>query len=157
MREIVLDTETTGLDPQSGDRIVEIGCVEIYNHMPTGKFFHEESIDDIKEQIIQLKTRVMDYQKESHETNYTEKLKDLIDGYHPIHKINVPRVTRGIDEGAKGAMFAGSPDFVNLPSLGPKINAPAVHNKKYANLKPVPQNEKTLFASRTFSPERICG
>ena len=41
MREIVLDTETTGLDPQSGDRVVEIGCVEINNHMPTGKFFHE--------------------------------------------------------------------------------------------------------------------
>ena len=41
MREIVLDTETTGLDPQSGDRIVEIGCLEIHNHMPTGKFFHE--------------------------------------------------------------------------------------------------------------------
>ena len=35
MREIVLDTETTGLDPMSGDRIVEIGCVELINHMAT--------------------------------------------------------------------------------------------------------------------------
>ena len=41
MREIVLDTETTGFDPSSGDRIVEIGCVELFNHMPTGKTFHE--------------------------------------------------------------------------------------------------------------------
>ena len=41
MREIVLDTETTGLDPKSGDRIVEIGAIELFNHMPTGKFFHE--------------------------------------------------------------------------------------------------------------------
>ena len=40
MREIVLDTETTGLDPLSGHRIVEIGCVELNNHLPTGRVFH---------------------------------------------------------------------------------------------------------------------
>ena len=40
MREIALDTETTGLDPSTGDRVVEIGAVELYNHMPTGKTFH---------------------------------------------------------------------------------------------------------------------
>jgi DNA polymerase-3 subunit epsilon len=40
MREIVLDTETTGLDPLRGDRLVEIGCVEIFNRMPTGQSFH---------------------------------------------------------------------------------------------------------------------
>ena len=39
MREIVLDTETTGLDPATGDRIVEIGCVELLNHVPTGQTF----------------------------------------------------------------------------------------------------------------------
>lgn len=41
MREIVLDTETTGFDPLSGDRIVEIGCVELVNHMPTGRTYHQ--------------------------------------------------------------------------------------------------------------------
>ena len=41
MREIVLDTETTGLDPTTGDRIVEIGAVELLNHLPTGKTFHK--------------------------------------------------------------------------------------------------------------------
>ena len=41
MREVVLDTETTGLSPKSGDRIVEIGCVELVNHLPTGERFHE--------------------------------------------------------------------------------------------------------------------
>ena len=41
MREIVLDTETTGLDPESGDRIVEIGAVELFNHMPTGRTYHQ--------------------------------------------------------------------------------------------------------------------
>ncbi|MFT3974858.1 MAG: DNA polymerase III subunit epsilon [Amaricoccus sp.] len=40
MREVVLDTETTGLDPFSGDRIVELGAVELLNHMPTGRTFH---------------------------------------------------------------------------------------------------------------------
>jgi len=40
MREIVLDTETTGLNPLRGDRLVEIGCVEIFNRMPTGQTFH---------------------------------------------------------------------------------------------------------------------
>ncbi|GLR89405.1 DNA polymerase III subunit epsilon [Bradyrhizobium iriomotense] len=40
MREIVLDTETTGLDPLRGDRLVEVGCVEVFNRMPTGQTFH---------------------------------------------------------------------------------------------------------------------
>ncbi len=39
-REIVLDTETTGLNANGGDRIVEIGCVELFNHIPTGRNFH---------------------------------------------------------------------------------------------------------------------
>lgn len=40
MREIILDTETTGLSPQDGHRIVEIGCLELFNHVPTGESFH---------------------------------------------------------------------------------------------------------------------
>jgi DNA polymerase III subunit epsilon len=40
MREIVLDTETTGLEPDLGHRIVEIGAVELLNHLPTGRTFH---------------------------------------------------------------------------------------------------------------------
>ncbi len=39
-REIVLDTETTGLDPKKGDRIVEIACIELYDYLPTGRHFH---------------------------------------------------------------------------------------------------------------------
>ncbi len=41
MREIVLDTETTGFDPESGDRIVEIGAVELWNHVATGNTYHQ--------------------------------------------------------------------------------------------------------------------
>jgi DNA polymerase-3 subunit epsilon len=40
MREIVLDAETTGLNPQGGDRLIEIGCVELLNRIPTGREFH---------------------------------------------------------------------------------------------------------------------
>ncbi len=40
MREIVFDTETTGLDPRTGDRMVEIGCIEMINLVPTGSSFH---------------------------------------------------------------------------------------------------------------------
>src|SRR4029078_8277970 len=40
MREIVFDTETTGLDPRTGDRMVEIGCIELVNRVPTGRTFH---------------------------------------------------------------------------------------------------------------------
>ena len=41
MREIALDTETTGRDPATGDRVVEIGAVELFNHLPTGKTYHQ--------------------------------------------------------------------------------------------------------------------
>jgi DNA polymerase III subunit epsilon len=40
MREIILDTETTGLDPRQGHRVVEIGCLELLNHIPTGAQYH---------------------------------------------------------------------------------------------------------------------
>jgi len=40
MREIIFDTETTGLDPNKGDRMVEIGCIELVNRVPTGATFH---------------------------------------------------------------------------------------------------------------------
>jgi DNA polymerase III subunit epsilon len=40
VREIILDTETTGLDPKKGDRVIEIGCIEILNRIPTGREYH---------------------------------------------------------------------------------------------------------------------
>ena len=56
MRELVLDTETTGLDPENGDRIVEIGIIELSNHIKTGKNFHyyinPERESDIKAEKI---------------------------------------------------------------------------------------------------------
>ena len=48
--------------------------------------------------------------------------------------MNVPRVTNGIEEGANGAMFAGSPDSVNLPNLGPSKIAPATKQNYKSDL-----------------------
>jgi len=41
MREIIFDTETTGLSPEQGDRIIEIGAIEMINRFPTGKTYHQ--------------------------------------------------------------------------------------------------------------------
>ena len=49
LREIVLDTETTGLDARRGDRLVELGCVEIINRIPTGREFHSYICPETKD------------------------------------------------------------------------------------------------------------
>ena len=56
MREIVFDTETTGLDPFSGDRIVEIGAVELSNHVPTGRTYHQyiNPLRSISEEVVKV-------------------------------------------------------------------------------------------------------
>ena len=56
MREIVFDTETTGLDPATGDRIVELGCIELIDRVETGRHFHayfnpERSMPSIAQQV----------------------------------------------------------------------------------------------------------
>ena len=47
MREIVIDTETTGFDPNDGHRVVEVGCVELINKRPSGKTWHGYYIPDV--------------------------------------------------------------------------------------------------------------
>lgn len=56
MREIVLDTETTGIDPYKGHRLVSIGCVELENHMPTGKTYYQliNPERDVPEEVVQI-------------------------------------------------------------------------------------------------------
>ena len=56
MRQIVLDTETTGLDPASGDRVIEVAAIEIFNFMPTGSTFHE--LVDPERDVPEEATRV---------------------------------------------------------------------------------------------------
>lgn len=64
MREIVFDTETTGLNPATGDRLVEIGCVELFNRVETGQVFHcyfnpERSMPIEAEQVHGLSDRFL--------------------------------------------------------------------------------------------------
>ena len=56
MREIVLDTETTGLEPAEGHRLVELGCIELFNHLPTGSelHFYVNPERDIPEDAIRI-------------------------------------------------------------------------------------------------------
>ena len=56
MREVVFDTETTGRDPDTGDRIVEIACVELHNYLPTGRTFHRyiNPERDVPEEVVKV-------------------------------------------------------------------------------------------------------
>ena len=56
MREICFDTETTGFNPLNGDRLVEIGAVELINHIPTGKVFHKyiNPERDVPEEVVKV-------------------------------------------------------------------------------------------------------
>jgi len=56
MRQIVLDTETTGLEPEKGHRIIEIGCVELDNRKLTGRHYHQYIYPDreVEEQAIEV-------------------------------------------------------------------------------------------------------
>lgn len=83
MREIVLDTETTGMDPAKGDRLVEIGCVELENYVPTGKVYHvylnpERDVPAEAEAVHGLSTKFL-RDKPLFSQVYTEML-DFIDG-----------------------------------------------------------------------------
>ena len=66
MREIVLDTETTGLDPLEGDRLVEIGCIELINRFPTGRIFHGyfNPERDMPEQAARIHGLTIDFLKD---------------------------------------------------------------------------------------------
>src|SRR4051812_23849836 len=79
MREIVFDTETTGLNPGGGDRMVEIGCVEIFNRVETGRHFHayfnpEREMPSEAEAVHGLTTIFL-----SDKPRFSEKAEELLD------------------------------------------------------------------------------
>ena len=81
MREIVIDTETTGLDYKSGDRIIEVGCVELRNHIPTGNNLQfycrpDRDISDGAKTIVGLSDEFLKTQKTFEENH--KKLLDFI-------------------------------------------------------------------------------
>ena len=81
MREVVIDTETTGLDYKSGDRIIEVGCVELKNHIPTGKTLQfyckpDKKISEGAKSIVGISDEFLSKQKEFKENH--EKLLDFV-------------------------------------------------------------------------------
>jgi DNA polymerase III subunit epsilon len=78
MREIVFDTETTGLDPFQGDRMVEIGCIELLNRFPTGKTFHYyfNPERDMPEQAFKVHGLSIDFLKDK--PLFVNKVEELI-------------------------------------------------------------------------------
>jgi len=77
MREIVFDTETTGLDPAQGDRLVEIGCIELVNRFPTGKVFHHylNPDRDMPEAAFKIHGLSIDFLKDK--PRFVEVVEDL--------------------------------------------------------------------------------
>lgn len=78
MREIVFDTETTGLDPAQGDRLVEIGCIELLNRFPTGRTFHcyFNPERDMPEQAFKIHGLSVEFLKDK--PRFAEKAEELV-------------------------------------------------------------------------------
>lgn len=79
MREIVLDTETTGMDPADGHRLVEIGCVELENHLPTGRVFqcYFNPQRDVPPDAARVHGLTTEFLKDK--PLFTEKVADFLD------------------------------------------------------------------------------
>jgi DNA polymerase-3 subunit epsilon len=79
MREIVFDTETTGLDPKSGHRIVELGCVELLNHLPTGNSFHRylNPERDVPDEVVRVHGLTWEFL--SKHPTFSEVVADFLD------------------------------------------------------------------------------
>lgn len=79
MREIVLDTETTGFEPDEGHRLVEIGCIELMNHLPTGRVFHTylNPMRDVPPEAIRIHGLTTEFLK--NHPLFPEKVGDFLD------------------------------------------------------------------------------
>lgn len=79
MREIVLDTETTGMDPVDGDKLVEIGCIELENHMPTGRTYHQYINPERDVPAEAVAVHGLTYERLKKEPTFGEVVGDFLD------------------------------------------------------------------------------
>ena len=79
VREIVFDTETTGFDPETGDKLVEIGAVELINHVPTGRTYHQyiNPEREVPEEVVKVHGLTTEYLKDF--PNFAAVAQDFID------------------------------------------------------------------------------
>jgi len=78
-REIILDTETTGFDPEEGHRLVELGCLELINHLPTGRIFHTyfNPMRDVPADAVRVHGLTAEFLK--NHPLFTEKVDEFLD------------------------------------------------------------------------------
>ncbi|MEM6810911.1 MAG: DNA polymerase III subunit epsilon [Pseudomonadota bacterium] len=79
MREIVFDTETTGMDPTEGHRLVEIGCIELVNHVPTGRTYHQYINPEREVDPEAVAVHGLDNARLENEPTFGEVIGDFID------------------------------------------------------------------------------
>ena len=84
-REIIIDTETTGLDPRSGHRIIEIACLELEDFIPTGKSFHryihpDRDIDPEAERVHGISLAMLQGKPRFHEAEVCEAFLEFVEG-----------------------------------------------------------------------------
>lgn len=142
-REIILDTETTGLNPFTGDRLVELGCVEVMDKIPTGRTFHayinpERAVPDEAFQIHGLSTDFLKDQKKFYEVanEFLQFIDDAILVIHnaefdikflnfELHQINLPQIemSRVVDTLAIARRkYPGSPNSLDALCSRYRIN-----------------------------------
>jgi DNA polymerase III subunit epsilon len=85
MREIVLDTETTGLDPRTGHRLIELACVELEDFLPTGRTFHryvhpDRPIDPDAERVHGISLAFLADKPRFHEAHVCDAFLDFVGG-----------------------------------------------------------------------------
>lgn len=135
MRQIVLDTETTGLNPRTGDRVIEIGCVELRNRMLTGNNFHRyiNPGRDSHEEALAVHGLTTEFLRDKPKfEQIAQELRDYIDGAEVIIH-NAP-----FDLGFLNHEFKmmGLPDFVSHCSgvIDTLVNAKEMHPGKRNSL-----------------------
>jgi len=149
IREIVLDTETTGFEPSEGHRLVEIGCVELVNHLPTGRTFHEylNPERDVPPDAARIHGLTTEFLKDK--PLFTQKVGDFLDfiGDATLVIHNAEFDMKFLNAELKGAGF---------PTLSMKrvLDTLAIARQKYpgqpANLDALCRRFKIDNTSRTF-------
>ncbi len=149
MREIVLDTETTGLDPMAGHRIIEIGAVELVNHVPTARMFHKYLNPDMAIEAEATAVHGITNEQLKDKPRFDEVVEELIeflgDARLIIHNAD-------FDVGFLNAEFVR----IGFPTL-PSTRATCTVKLRDANIRDRrPASTRCAAASRSIIPRAPC-
>ena len=111
LRQIILDTETTGLDPKSGHRVIEIGCIELINRKFTGEQFHVYLNPDRDSDEAALEVHGLTTEFLSDKPRFKDIYKDF------TNKIRSDLQQKGLSISAHNSMSIYSPDYNNKTKM----------------------------------------